>query len=97
ELPRPRQTLIHVHADPDELGRVYQPELPIVSGSPQFAAQLRPVEGAVRAGYLANLRREPLPGDLQLGDVIAQLRERLPDDAVITNGAGNFSVWAHRF
>ncbi len=105
EVPRPRQTLIHVHADPDELGRVYEPELPIVSGSPQFAAQLRPVEGAARAGwvqaaradYLANLRPDPLPGDLQLGDVIVQLRERLPDDAVITNGAGNFSVWAHRF
>ena len=105
DVPRPRQTLIHVHADPDELGRVFEAALPIVSGSPQFAAALRPVDGAARAGwvesaradYLANLRHDPLPGDVQLGDVMAHLRERLPDDAVITNGAGNYTVWAHRF
>jgi acetolactate synthase I/II/III large subunit len=105
DVPRPRQTLVHVHADPDELGRVYEADLPIVSGSPQFAAMLRPVDGSARtewvaegrAAYLANLQHAPLPGDLQLGDVVAHLRERLPDDAVITNGAGNYTVWAHRF
>jgi acetolactate synthase-1/2/3 large subunit len=105
EPPRPRQRLVHVHADPDELGRVYEAEVPIVSGSPQFAAALRPVEGAHRAawveaartGYLANLRHGPLPGALQLGDVMAHLRARLPGDAVLTNGAGNYTVWAHRF
>jgi len=105
EPPRPRQRLVHVHADPDELGRVYEAELPIVSGSPQFAAALSPVEGAhraawveeARAGYLANLRHDPLPGELDLGDVLAHLRERLPDDAVLTNGAGNYTVWCHRF
>jgi acetolactate synthase-1/2/3 large subunit len=105
EPPRPRQRLIHVHADPDELGRVYESDLPIVSGSAQFAAELRPVEGAhratwveeARAGYLANLRHDPLPGALQLGDVMAYLRDRLPDDAVLTNGAGNYTVWCHRF
>src|SRR6478736_3448589 len=52
DVPRPRQTLIHVHADPDELGRVFEPALPIVSGSPQFSAALRPVEGAARAGWV---------------------------------------------
>src|SRR4029077_4970484 len=105
DVPRPRQTLIHVHADPDELGRVYEADLPIVSGSPQFAAMLRPVDGSARtdwaaegrAAYLANLQHAPLPGDLQLGDVMAHLRERLPDDAVITNGAGNYTVWVHLF
>jgi acetolactate synthase I/II/III large subunit len=105
DVPRPRQTLIHVHADPDELGRVFEAALPVVSGSPQFAAMLRPVDGTARTGwvesaradYLANLRHDPLPGDVQLGDVMAHLRERLPDDAVITNGAGNYTVWAHRF
>jgi acetolactate synthase-1/2/3 large subunit len=105
EPPRPRQTLVHVHADPDELGRVYEADLPIVSGSPQFAAMLRPVEGAhraaevehARADYLANLRHDPLPGALQMSEVMAYLRARLPEDTVITNGAGNFSVWAHRF
>jgi acetolactate synthase-1/2/3 large subunit len=105
EPPRPRQRVIHVHADPDELGRVYEAELPIVSGSPEFATQLTPVAGAhrtawvegARADYLANLQPQPLPGDLQLAEVVAYLRKRLPDDAVITNGAGNYTVWAHRF
>ena len=105
EPPRPAQTLIHVHADPDELGRVYETDLPIVSGSPQFAAALRPVEGAQRAGwvaearrdYLANLQHDPMPGDLELGEVMAHLRERLDEDAVLTNGAGNYTVWCHRF
>ncbi|HKP18958.1 MAG TPA: thiamine pyrophosphate-binding protein [Gaiellaceae bacterium] len=105
EPPRPRQTLIHVHADPRELGRVYEADLAIASGSSELAAQLRPVEGAhraalveeARADYLANLRHDPLPGDVQLGDVLAHLRERLPEDAVLTNGAGNYTVWCHRF
>ena len=105
ELPRPRQRLIHVHADPDELGRVYEAELPIVSGSPEFADMLAPVDGSrrtawvegARADYLANLQAQPLPGALQLAEVMAYLRERLPEEAVITNGAGNYTVWAHRF
>ena len=105
EPPRPEQRLIHVHADPDELGRIYEADLPIVSGSPQFAAALRPVEGAhraawvdsARADHLANLLHAPAAGELDLGEVMAHLRRRLPDDAVLTNGAGNYTVWAHRF
>jgi len=105
EPPRPRQTLIHVHADADELGRVYEAELPIVSGSPQLAAALRPVAGGARRAwveearrdYLANLEHPKLPGELELAEVLAYLRERLPDDAVLTNGAGNYTVWCHRF
>ena len=100
EPPRPRQRLIHVHADPAELGRVYEPELAIVSGSPDFAAMLRPVDGTrraawveqARADYLANLHHRDLPGDLQLAEVMAYLRERLPDDAVLTSGAMGYGV-----
>ena len=29
--------------------------------------------------------------------MMEHLRERLPDDAILTSGAGNFTVWAHRF
>ena len=108
DVPRPRQRLVHVHPDPDELGRVYQADLPINSGLAQFAAAARalpPVDGSrwagwaqeARADYLEHLKHKPLPGDLDLGDVMAYLRERLPPDAILTNGAGNFSVWAHRF
>ena len=105
---RPHQTLVHVHAAAEELGRVYQPALGIVSGSPQFAAAARalePVDSSAwraeteqaHADHLASMEHTPGPGDVQMGEVMAWLRERLPEDAILTNGAGNFSVWAHRF
>ncbi len=108
EVPRPRQTLVHVHPDPDELGRVYEPELGVVSGLPEFAAAARALEPvdasarrawteAARADYLANLRHTPAPDGVDLGEVMAHLRARLPADAIFTCGAGNFTVWAHRF
>ncbi|MET1009281.1 MAG: thiamine pyrophosphate-binding protein [Gaiellaceae bacterium] len=107
DVPKPRQTLVHAHPDPAELGAVYEPELAIVSDLPELAAALRtldPVESrwqawteSARADYLANLEHRPLPGDLDLGEFMALLRRRLPADAVITSGAGNFTVWAHRF
>jgi acetolactate synthase-1/2/3 large subunit len=106
---RPVQRLVHVHPDPGEIGAVYQPELGIVAGLEAFAAAARklPAAGAdQRAGlieekreaYERNLREtRDLPGLLQLSAVMAALRERLGPDAILTNGAGNFSVWAHRF
>jgi acetolactate synthase-1/2/3 large subunit len=107
--PVPEQTLVHVHPDPDELGAVYQPELAIVSGLERFAAAARalPPAGAegravlvaeARAAYERNLREvRDLPGDLRLADVMAALRHRLPPEAIVTCGAGNFTVWAHRY
>ncbi len=110
EIPRPRQRLVHVHPDPDELGAVYQPELGIVSGLPQFAAAVRAREAwpsrddrravvtEARAEYETNrheVRR--LPGELQLAEVMAVLRERLDPRAILTCGAGNFTVWVHRY
>jgi acetolactate synthase-1/2/3 large subunit len=105
DVPRPRQALVHVHPDPDEPGRVYEPDLAIVSGLPELAAALEPVEPSrwrawteeARADYVANLRHTPWPVGVDLGEVMAFLRRRLPDDAVFTSGAGNFTVWAHRF
>jgi acetolactate synthase I/II/III large subunit len=108
EPPRTRQTLVHVHADAEELGRVFQPDLPIVAGSEEFlaaACALEPVDGSHRADwtelahteFLASLRHQPGPGDLDVGDVMEHLRERLPEDAILTNGAGNYTVWCHRF
>jgi acetolactate synthase-1/2/3 large subunit len=106
--PRTTQTFVHVHADPDELGRVYEPDVPIVADSTAFVAGMRalpPLDGPARAGWtesahtawLASLEHARGPGELDVGDVIAHLRGRLPADAILTNGAGNFSVWAHRF
>jgi acetolactate synthase I/II/III large subunit len=107
EPPDPAQTLIHVHPDASELGRVYQPDISIAATLPEFAAALRalpPVDprwgvwtAAARAEYEENLRHEPMEGPVDLGEIMAFLRERLPGDAVQTCGAGNFTVWAHRF
>jgi acetolactate synthase-1/2/3 large subunit len=108
EPPRTPQPLVHVHPDPDELGRVFVADVPVVADSGAFLSALRalpPVDGAGRAGwaesaraeYAASLVHRRGPGALDLGDVVAHLREALPADAIVTNGAGNFSVWAHRF
>jgi acetolactate synthase I/II/III large subunit len=108
EAPDPRQTLIHVHPDPDELGFVYEPDLAIPATLADFASALRELEPVVeprwrewthaaRADHEANLRHEPMEGPVDLGEVIAFLRHRLPPDTVQTCGAGNFTVWAHRF
>ncbi|HXG76879.1 MAG TPA: thiamine pyrophosphate-binding protein [Gaiellaceae bacterium] len=107
EPPRPRQTLVRVHPDAEELRNVWDPELAIHATLPAFAAALRalaPVEPrwrswteAARADYEANLRHEPMEGPVDLGEVLAVLRRRLPEDAIHTCGAGNFTVWAHRF
>jgi acetolactate synthase-1/2/3 large subunit len=104
---RPRQTLIHVHPDRMELGRVYEPDLAIHATLPEFAAALRALDSveprwrewtaAARAEYEEAFRHEPMEGPVDLGEVMAFLRERLPGDAVQTCGAGNFTVWAHRF
>jgi acetolactate synthase I/II/III large subunit len=103
--PRTPQPLVHVHADRKELGRVFEPEVAIAADSGAFLAAVEPVDGSrwaawtesARADYLASLEHRRGPGELDLGDVVAHLRHRLPPDAIITNGAGNFSVWAHRF
>jgi len=107
EPPDPEQTLVHVHPDASELGRVYLPDLAISATLPEFAAALHTLEpvdphwgewtSAARADYVDNLRHEPMEGDLDLGEVVAFLRDRLPGNAVQTCGAGNFTVWAHRF
>ncbi len=109
EPPLPRQTLVHVHAGAEELGRVYQPALAIHAGSPEFAAAARKacVTGtqsparaawleAARAEYLETLEPVAAPGSLNLSEAVAVLRERVPD-AIVCNGAGNFATWPHRF
>src|SRR5262249_39718056 len=108
DIPRPRQTLIHVHSGAEELGRVYQPALAINSGMAAFAAAVRslaPVESsawragttAAQADYLAFIEPPRNPGALQMGEVVRYLREHLPRNAILANGAGNYATWLHRF
>jgi len=107
DVPVPRQKLIHVHAGAEELGRVYQGSVLVNSGYPQFVDALGALkldgakwkgwtEGA-RKGYLAYIEPKPLPGKLQYGEIIKGLRDTLPADAILCNGAGNFATWVHRY
>jgi len=109
-IPDSGKILIHVHAAAEELGRVFRPTLAIQSGMAEFAAAaaaLEPVAAprwtewtqAARAEYEAGLLPSPAVsgGALDLGKVMVWLRERLPDDAIVTSDAGNFSGWPNRF
>ena len=102
------QRLVHVHPDPDEPARLHRPELALVASLPAVAAAARalaPVDAshrlgwteAARADYLAFLEHTPRERGVDLAPVMKQLRALVPDDAVLTSGAGNFSAWAHRF
>lgn len=112
EAPRPKQTLVHVHQGIEELGRVYQPRLAICAGMPQFAARLAmmvPIESPPWAATVARARAEyeawqarpavysRIVPKLDLWQIVDTLKRALPEDAIVTNGAGNFSTWAHRF
>ncbi|MBA5636357.1 thiamine pyrophosphate-binding protein [Duganella sp. LX20W] len=112
ESPVPKQKLIHIHADAEELGSVYQAALMINSGMPQACAMLAamaPVDaGAWRASVaeakaelLAYQQQPPIFKDgqapLDLWQVVQQIRAIAPADTIITNGAGNYATWAHRF
>ncbi|WP_375575519.1 thiamine pyrophosphate-binding protein [Paracidovorax oryzae] len=110
DLPVPAQPLVHVHADADELGRLYRPAQAIHATPQAFTAALAAVrpEGDVRpAAHVAGARADYLawsdpapiriPGPLQMGEVMRHLREVLPPDTIFCNGAGNFATWVHRF
>jgi acetolactate synthase-1/2/3 large subunit len=104
--PVPEQTLVHVFPGAEELGRVYRPELAILAGMERFAAAVRDLRveprwrewtRAARAEYEAWQRPTDVPGDVDLAVCLGRLRDALPRDAVVANGAGNFTVWVHRF
>ncbi len=108
DVPVPKQTLIHVFPGPEELGRVYAPSLGIAATSAQFAAALdviAPLDPApwrdwrreARAAYVAYQAPRTDNPPFDLAAVIAHLNDVLPDDAIVTNGAGNYTIWLHRY
>lgn len=109
EIPASSQQLVHIHADPEELGRVYRADLAINASPTAFCKAVEglqpPVEikGAGEAArahedYLAwSGARPETPGPLQMAGVMDWLEANLPDDAICTNGAGNYATWLHRF
>jgi acetolactate synthase-1/2/3 large subunit len=109
KIPVPHQKLVHVHGDPDELGRVYHPTLGINATPRAFAAALETVQPPTAIGwsaatrqarddYLAWTNQPPVvAGAFQPGEAMLWLRGRLPEDAIVTNGAGNYATWPARF
>jgi acetolactate synthase-1/2/3 large subunit len=124
--PVPKQTLVHVYPDPNELGRVYQPRLAIACGVSDFAIaiadlDLSTVKGAdavnrsawlqeARAAYVKFSAAAQVPavqaappqgaaagGFVDMSAVVGWLSDQLPEDAILCNGAGNYTVWLHRF
>jgi acetolactate synthase-1/2/3 large subunit len=109
-IPVPQQTLMHVIPDPDELNHVYQADLGIAASPIGFVQELGSLTApaspvwaeatqAAHADYLA--WSEPSgrsnPGALHMGPVMQHLIATLPKDTILCNGAGNFSIWLHRF
>ena len=108
DIPRPRQGLVHIHAGADELGRVYQADLPIHASQRAFlkaVAAMEPVDSAAwaeqtpiaRAEYEATQVPIEGPGDVQLSTIVRWLDNTLPEDTIVTNGAGNYATWFHRY
>jgi acetolactate synthase-1/2/3 large subunit len=105
-VPKPAQTLVHVHASDAELGKIYVADLPIHAAPAPFLAALASVTGhptrwtswreARRKAWLASFDLPPQPGPVDMGAVMAHLRETLPHDAILTNGAGNFAIWPNK-
>ena len=109
DVPVPRQRLVHVHPDAGEIGRVYHPALGIQAAPRTFAAALEAVQPpqeirwagsaeAAREAYLAWTELPPaVPGAVDMGRVVCWLRDHLPPEAVVANGAGNYAIWPGRF
>jgi len=108
QAPKTRQKLVHIHASAEELNRVYQADLAINATMNAAARSLEVLSAptelpwadwtqAAHTDYLNNLKPQKLPGDIDMPAIVATLQKHLPADAVLTNGAGNFASWMHRF
>jgi len=110
DIPNPRQTLIHVHVDAEELGHIYQPDLAINAGSSGFVEALAECRIAsknssewkaqllqARKDFVAWNASIKVNGEVQFSEIIKTVLDSTDDDAIITNGAGNNTSWIHRF
>lgn len=108
EAPVPQQKLIHIHPGAEELGRVYYPEIAINASMPAFcreAAKRHPSAEpkyknwaeTLRKNFEEHIQTPVIPGQVQMGEIMEWLRAHVKPDTIITNGAGNYSSWVHRF
>ncbi|MCJ8518447.1 acetolactate synthase-1/2/3 large subunit [Pseudorhizobium tarimense] len=109
DIPYPAQKLVHVYPDPEELGRVYRPDLAICAAPAEFASALKhlnPPAAPLRAERRSAMHDAYLkwstppktgPGAVQMGPIMEWLDANTKDDTIFTNGAGNYATWVHRF
>jgi len=105
DIPKPRQYLIHIHPDPNELGSVYQPDIGLVCNSAEFIKKAvnnskehqNKSPTKERANYQAWQKPLTTPGNVKMEVVIKKLSNILPEETIITNGAGNYNGWLHRY
>ncbi len=109
DIPEPQMKLVHVHPGSEELGRVYHPTLAINAAPTAFCSAVEGLQppneiawqgeaATAHADYLAwSEKATPQPGGVNLGEILVWLRDNLAPDDIITNGAGNFAGWIHRF
>ena len=110
DVPNPASRFVHVHPGAEELGRVYRPDLSINASAASFAAAIAGLEPAAdrarrreewtracAAEYRAGRAPRPTPGRVRMEHVVARTRERLDDDAIVCNGAGNYAAWVNRY
>ncbi len=102
-VPIPKQRLIHVHVSGAEIGKIYQAEVGLVAGPNAFARALRPVQGqwadwtrAARGDFEKSFDLPDQPPPVDMRQVMAQLQHGLDEDAILTNGAGNFAIWPNK-
>lgn len=103
-VPAPRQKLIHAHASDLEIGKVYVPTLGVQADPNALSSLLKPVTGSwgewrlkARQAYEKAFEAPAQPSPVDMVAVTSWLRENLPEDVVLTNGAGNFTVWPNKF
>ncbi|WP_395774899.1 thiamine pyrophosphate-binding protein [Agrobacterium pusense] len=109
DIPYPSQKLIHIYPEAEELGRVYRPDLAICAAPNDFVAALASIDlagNAAWAGRTASMHEAYLkwstppqtgPGAVQMGPIMDWIEANVAEDAIFTNGAGNYATWLHRF
>lgn len=108
QSPHPTQSLIHVYPSGEELNRVFAAELPIQADVTKFlqaCADLPPIEHrpwaddakAAHVNFLEFTTPPVSDSAVSMGRIMEIVRDTLPDDAIITNGAGNYAGWVHRY
>jgi len=108
DAPKMKADLIHSHASDDEIGKIYTADLPVHAGPNAMATALSALVlpdkasrsawcRAARRSYRGSLAAPAQPGDVDMGVITAHIQATLPDDAIVTHGAGNFSIWPNKF